>query len=113
MVDKDFQKQLTDNLKRPGGLMNVGGAMVATLDLKFGANPQMSLEATSNIVLFYKTVVRATNNDMIQWDPIIEDFKKEWVILVKRKVEDVSDMSDISKLLPIIKWKEYFDNFLN
>ena len=37
MVDKDLLKQLTCNLKHPGRQINVGGTMVATPDLKFGA----------------------------------------------------------------------------
>ena len=41
IFDKDFIKQLTDNLKFPSGQINVGGEMVATSDFKFGANLQM------------------------------------------------------------------------
>ena len=37
MFDKDFLKHLTDNLKRSGGQINVGGAMVATLSFNPGA----------------------------------------------------------------------------
>ena len=36
IVDNNFLKQLTDNLKLPGGQINVGGAMIATPDFKFG-----------------------------------------------------------------------------
>ena len=50
MVDKDFLKQLTYNIKRPGGHINVGGAIVATPTFKFGEKFQMRLKANSNIV---------------------------------------------------------------
>ena len=36
IVDKDFPKKLSDNLKLPGGRINVGGAMFATSAFKFG-----------------------------------------------------------------------------
>ena len=62
---------------------------------------------------FYKTVGRAITNTTIQWDPIIKYFKQEWEILVMRKGEDVSDVPMISKPLPIIKWTEYFADFLH
>ena len=45
MFDKDFLKQLIDNLKCPGGQINVGGAMVATTAFKFGVKVQIRLEA--------------------------------------------------------------------
>ena len=50
MVDNDFINQLIDNLKRPGGHINVGGAMVAMSDLKVFAKQQMILEHKQNIV---------------------------------------------------------------
>ena len=43
MVDKDFLKQLTDNLKRPCGKINVSCAMVATPYFKFGSKLHMRL----------------------------------------------------------------------
>ena len=113
MFDKDFLKHLTDNLKRSGGQINVGGAMVATLSFNPGAKLQMILEATSNIVIFYNTVGRAITNTPIQWDPITKDFNQEWQILIKRKVKNVLGVPNISRALPIIKWTGYFANFLH
>ena len=66
MGDKDFLKQLKDNLKCPGGQINVGSAMIATPAFKFGAKVHMRLEAASNIVQFYKTVGKDITNTMIQ-----------------------------------------------
>ena len=77
MVDKNFIKQLTDNLKRPGGQVNVGGVMVATPDINFGAKSQMRLETASNLVKLYKTVGRTIINTKIQWYPIIKYFKQD------------------------------------
>ena len=45
MADKEFLKQLTDNLKRPSGQINGGGETVATPDLKFGTKSQMRLKS--------------------------------------------------------------------
>ena len=50
MVDNNFIKQLIDNLKQPGGHINVGGSMVVMSDLKVFAKQQMILEHKSNIV---------------------------------------------------------------
>ena len=50
MVDKDFIKQLTDNLKWPGDQINVCCAMLETPAFNFGAKLQMILETTLIIV---------------------------------------------------------------
>ena len=66
MVDKYVINQLTYNLKRPGGKINVGDdVMVATLSFKFDARSQMTLEAASNIVQFYNKFIRYITNIMI------------------------------------------------
>ena len=36
MVDKDFIKNLTENLKLPGDHINLGGVMFASPSFKFG-----------------------------------------------------------------------------
>ena len=77
--------------------------MVERPDFKSGAKSQMILEADSNLVRFYNTVARAIPNTIIQWDPIIKDFKKEWEIFVKRKGDDVLDVKNISETLPITR----------
>ena len=87
---------------------NFGGVMIATPFFKFCAKSQMRLEAASNILWLYNTVVRAITNTMIQWYPIINDFKQEWKNLVKWKGEDVSDVPNIIKVLPIIKQTDFF-----
>ena len=50
---------------------------------------------------------------MIQWYSIVKEFKKDWEILVNRKVEGVSDVPKIHKAVPIINWTEFFTNFLH
>ena len=50
MVDKDILKHLKDNLKRPGGQIDISRAMVATSTFKFFTKLQMRLEALSNLV---------------------------------------------------------------
>ena len=112
IFDRYFLKQLKDNLKRPGFQINVGDNIVATPVFKFGANLQIILEIASNLVQFYKAVGRAITNIMTQWDPNINDFKQECKIFLKRKGEDIADVLNISKVLLVIKWTEYFSNFL-
>ena len=72
MVDRDFLKNLADNLNLPCGHINVGGAMVATPYFNYVEKLQNRLEAASVFVQFYKTVGRFITNIMIHWDPIIE-----------------------------------------
>ena len=84
ITDKNFLEHWTDHLKRPGGQVNVGGAMVAVPDFKFGGKLQMRLESALNIVRLYKTVGIYITNSIIKWDPIIKDFKQEWGVLFKR-----------------------------
>ena len=72
----------------------------------------MRLEAASNLVRFYKTVGRSIIKIIIQWDPIIKNFKQEWDILVNRNGEVVTDLPKISNVIPIIKWTRYFADFL-
>ena len=50
MVDKYFLKQLINNLKCPGGHINLGGVMVAIPPFKFGAKLQMRFESALNLV---------------------------------------------------------------
>ena len=72
-VDKDFLKHLIDNLKRLGGQINVGGAMVVTQAFKFGAKLHMILESDSILVQLYKKAGRDIINTMMQWDQIIKE----------------------------------------
>ena len=76
MVDRDFLKNLADNLNLPCGHINVGGAMVATPYFNYGEKLQNRLEAASVFVQFYKTVGRAITNTIIQWGPIFKEFKQ-------------------------------------
>ena len=73
----------------------------------------MILEAALSFVQFYKTMGIYITTNMIQWEPTINDSKQEWEILIKTNIENVLDVPKISKAFLIIKWTEYFDNFLH
>ena len=46
------------------------------------------------------------------WDPIIKNLTDQWKAL-SNLISDKVDALKISKMLSIIKWMEYFANFLN
>ena len=87
--------------------------MVATPDFKVGAKSKMRLEASSDLVKFYKTVGGDITNTMIKWDPIIKDFNPVRKILANSKRNYVLEIPKIIKALPFIKWMEYFANFIH
>ena len=49
----------------------------------------------------------------IQWNQIMSNFEIQWKALKERKDEDDPDVPKITKALPIIKWTEAFQDFLN
>ena len=73
-VGKYFINQLTDNLKRPGGYINMYGAMVEMAYFNFGEKLHLRLEDSSNLVLFHDTVGISITITVIKWYPIIKDF---------------------------------------
>jgi hypothetical protein len=64
-------------------------------------------------VRFYKTINRELTAVNLQFDPVIENFTEQWKALLQRKKDDPPEVPKISKALPIMKWTEAFDDFLN
>ena len=44
---------------------------------------------------------------------IMKNFEIQWKVLKERKVDDSPDVPKISMALPVIKWTEAFQDFLN
>ena len=66
-----------------------------------------------DLVRFYQTVGRDLTGANIQWNQVMRNFEIQWKALKDRKDEDDPDVTKITKTLPIIKWTEAFQDFLN
>ena len=119
----DFEKQslqqLADNLRKPGGRIpdpNPNAAPGATIPMPaftYGAKSQKRLTVACDLVRFYQTVGRDLTATNIQWNQVMSNFEIQWKTLKDRRDEDDSDVPKITKALPIIKWTEAFQDFLN
>ena len=117
--DKDSLQQLVDNLRRPGGCVldpNPGappGSTIPTPPFVFGAKSQKCISITCDLVRYYTTVGRDLTVANIQWNTVMKNSKIQWTALKERKGDDSPDTPKISKVLPVIKWTEAFQDFLN
>ena len=119
----DFEKQslqqLADNLRKPGGRgpdpdpNTALGAIIPIPAFTYGAKSQKRLTVACGLVRFYQTVGRDLTAANIQWNQVISNFEIQWKALKDRKDEDDPDVPKITKALPIIKWTEAFQDFLN
>ena len=117
--DKDSLQQLADNLRHPGGWVpdpNPGapaGATIPTPAFVFSTKSQKCITITCDLVRFYATVGHVLTAANLQWNTIIKNFEIQWKALTARKGDESPDVPKISKALPVIKWMEAFQDFLN
>ena len=86
LVEFDDQslKQITDNLRRPGGRVpdpnpNANaGATITTPAFVFGAKSQLCLKAACDISRYYETTVRDLSSGNMRWNPVIKTFTEHW-----------------------------------
>ena len=117
--EKDSLQQLADNLRKPGG-RNIdpdpnapAGATILTPAFTYGAKSQKRLTVACDLIRYYQTVGRDLTAANIQWNQVMSNFEIQWKALKERKDEDDPDVPKITKALPIIKWAEAFQDFLN
>lgn len=106
-------KQVSENLKRPGGTVNAQGAIVPTPPFVLGAKSYLRLKVATKLVKYYETVGRDISATNMKWDPVMKSFNEHWEALVDRKQEDTPDIPKITKNLAITKWSEAFLDFLH
>ena len=112
--EKDSLQQLADNLRKPGGRISdpdpnaPAGATIPT----HGAKSQKRLTVACDLIRYYQTVGRDLTAANTQWNQVMSNFEIQWKALKERK-EDDPDVPKITKALPIIKWTEAFEDFLN
>ena len=118
-LDKDSLQQLADNLRRPGRCVpdpNPGAPASATIPTPpfiFGAKSQKRIAIACDLVRFYATMGWDLTAANLQWNTVMKNFELQWKALKERKGDDSPDVTKISKALPVIKWMEAFQDFLN
>ena len=63
--------------------------------------------------MYNHTVGRDLIASSIQWNQVMSNFEIQWKALKERKNENDPEITKITKALPIIKWTEAFQDFLN
>ena len=117
--DKTSLQQLADNLRCPGRCVldpNPGdspGATIPSPPFVFGAKSQKHIAIACDLVRYYTTVGRYLTVPNLQWRTIMKNFKIQWMAIKERKGDNSPDVPKISKALPVIKWTEAFQDFLN
>ena len=76
----------------------------------YGAKSQKRLTVACDLIRFYQTVGRDITAANIQWNQVMSNLEIQWKTLRDRKDEDDPD---VPKALPVIKWTEAFQDFLN
>ena len=71
------------------------------------------MAAACNLIRYYQTVGRDLTASNIQWNQVMSNFEIQWKALKERKDEDDPEVPKITKALPIIKWTEALQDFLN
>ena len=106
-------------MQHPGGHIldpNPGAPAGATIPIPpfvFGGKSQKRIAVTCDLVRFYATVSRDLTVANLQWSTVMKNFEIQWTALKERKGDDSPDVPKISKALPVIKWTEAFQDFLN
>ena len=115
--DDKSLKQITDNLRRPGGRVpdpdtNADvGATIPTLSFVFGAKSQLSLKAAFDIARYYETTGLALSASNMRCNPVIKTFTEHWKSLTACKDAPDPEVPNILKTLHIMKWTEAFSDF--
>ena len=117
--NKDSLQQLVDNLRHPGGQVPdpnpaaQPGSTIPTPPFVFSAKSQRHIAVACNLVNYYRTVGCDHTAANLQWNTVMKNFNIQWTALKEKKGEDSPDTPKISKALPVIKWMEAFQEFLN
>jgi hypothetical protein len=117
--DKESLQQLADNLRRPGGRVPdpnpnaAPGTTIPTPAFVFGAKSQKRLQVATDLIKYYEATGRDYTAANFQWTNVMKNFETQWRALKVKQKEDPPETSKISKALPVIKWTEYFRDFLN
>ena len=82
--------------------------MIPTLLFVFGARSCTRLTEASKMVRYYDTVNHTITLSNMTWSQTVKNFQVQWKALEDRKNNDNTDVSEITKTLPVLKWTETF-----
>ena len=117
--NKDSLQQFVDNLRCKGGCIPdpnptaQPGSTIPTPPFVFGAKSQRHIAVACDLVNYYRTVSCELAAANLQWNAIMKNFDIQSTALEEKKGEDSPETPKISKALPVIKWTEAFQDFLN
>ena len=112
-------QQLADNLRCPGGHVldpnpaAQPGSIIPTPPFVFGAKSQRHIAVACDLVKYYIAVSRDLTAANLEWNTVMKNFDIQWTALKEKKADDSPETPKISKALPVIKWMEAFQDFLN
>ena len=110
---------MADNLRRPGGRVPEPnpaaqpGSNIPTPPFDFGAKSQGRIAISCDLVNYYRTADRDLTAANLQWNTMMKNFDVQWTALKEKKGEDSPETPKKFKALPVIKWTEAFQDFLN
>ena len=110
---------MEDNLRPPGGRVPdpnpaaQPGSTIPTPPFVSGAKSQRRIAVACDLVNYYRTVGCDLTAANLQWNTVMKNFNVQWTALKEKRGEDSPATPKISKALPMIKWKEAFQDFLN
>ena len=116
--NKDSLQQLADNLRCPGRHVPdpnpaaQPGSTIPTPPFVFGAKSQRRITVACDLVEYYITGRDLTAANL-QWNTVMKNFDIQWTAPKEKKGDDSPETPKISKALPVIKWMEAFQDFLN
>eukprot|EP00957_Ditylum_brightwellii_P057470 4357191-Ditylum_brightwellii.AAC.1 len=120
-ISKDNWKQVTENLKRPGGRMknlakekgNDNPSTIPQTLYLFGVRMQKRLQETSELTRYYAIVgCRLTVSDTVN-ETVIRSFTNQWASMKDGKGQTQPVVPKITAELPIMQWVDVFDDFLS
>ena len=106
----DFHRDSLQQLADPNAAER---ATIPTSAFTYGAKSQKRVAVACDLIRYYQTFGRDLTAANIQWNQVMSNFEIQWKALKERKDEDDPEVPKITKALPIIKWTEAFQDFLN
>ena len=117
--NKDLLQQLADNLRHPGRCVldpnptAQPGSTIPTPPFVFDAKSQRCIAIACDLVKYYKAVGHDLTVANLQWNTMMKNFDVQWTALKEKKGDDSPETPKISRVLPVIKWMEAFQDFLS
>eukprot|EP00957_Ditylum_brightwellii_P005260 401435-Ditylum_brightwellii.AAC.1 len=120
-ISKDNWKQVTENLKRPGGWMknpdkvqgNNNPSTIPQAPYPFGVRTQKRPQEASELMRYYKTVGCRLTVVNTAYATVIWSFTDQWASLKDCKRQTQPVVLKITAELHIMRWVDVFDDFLS